>query len=126
MLVTSHHPKILCEISRACMPDITTGGPPFSQSNTWFKLQIERMMKDRGTPPRSNISPFGHQIRVLEPTTSHVPKRGPNVVTGPRHPAPNLTSLIGSVVCADADGPKSRSAAIADMRNKTAPPGESP
>jgi len=99
---------------------------PFRQSNTWFKLQIERTMYDWGTPARSNISPFGHQIRVLEPTTSHVPKRGPNVLTGPRHPAPNLTSLIGSVVCANADGPNSSSAAIVDMRNMTAPPGEGP
>jgi len=38
----------------------------------------------------SNISPFGHQIRVFEPAIAHVPSFGATETTGPMHPVPSF------------------------------------
>lgn len=91
-------------------------------SKTWLRLQIERVMEELGgRPPRSNISPFGHQIRAFEPTTSHVPRRGPKTVNALRHPAPNLMSFLASMCSANADVFKSTNTAMADTSSLGAP-----
>src|SRR6185295_17518159 len=52
----------------------------------------------RGTPvfsfASSKISPFGHQIRVLEPATAHALSFGANDATRPTHPVPSCVPFL--------------------------------
>src|SRR5438105_2270924 len=66
---------------------------------------------------RSNIFPFGHQMRDFNPAIVQDPRRGANVLTGLMHPSPNFMPFTSSIDCANADVLRKTNAAAMDMRS---------
>src|SRR3954454_898863 len=84
---------------------------------SWFRLQSDRTRATADRPsPSSNISPFGHQMRVFESAMVQISSFGATKTTGPTHPAPCFVPFGTTVWSAIADEDESASAAASSKR----------
>ena len=79
---------------------------------TWSMLQSDRSSETCGwSCGRSNISPFGHQMRICAPAMVHDPSFGASMLTGPTQSAPSFTLFLTVVTSAEAELQERTSAA---------------
>ena len=84
---------------------------------TWVRLHSD-LMSGTGdfSSSRSNISPFGHQMRVRGPAIAQVTSFGAMVLTGPRQSVPGLRPFFTAVGSANAEVHASTNAAATSRR----------
>ena len=84
---------------------------------TWFKLQSDRTSAIADRPSASsNISPFGHQIRVFEPAIGQISSFVASNTIGPTHPVPTFVPFGTMVWSANAGEDESANAAARSKR----------
>src|ERR1044072_2088354 len=87
---------------------------------TWVRLQSDLTRgTDDFSSPSSNISPFGHQIRVFDPAIAHVASFGAREATGPMQPVPSFVPF-GTAIWSVKAGVDESTIAAASSRRRMA------